>query len=114
MVVVNSALGELFAVSPDGDSREIDLGGASVTAGDGLVLSGRDLYVVRNQLNQVDVVRLAPGLSSGEVVDSITSDLFDVPTTAALHGNRLILVNARFGIPDPGNAEFDLVQVPAR
>ncbi|MFP3915455.1 MAG: PQQ-binding-like beta-propeller repeat protein [Actinomycetota bacterium] len=111
LIVVNSTSGELFAVSPDGQSRSIDLGGDAVTAGDGILLSGRWLYVVRNQLNQVDVVELSGGLTSGEVVDTISSDLFDVPTTVARHGNRLVLVNARFGIEEPSNAEYDLVQV---
>lgn len=115
LIVVNSSKGELYAVEPDGASRSIDLGGDVVTAGDGLLLVGRRLYVVRNQLNQVDIVKLSPDLSSGEVTGSITSDLFDVPTTAAKHGNRLVLVNARFGqVPDPTTADFDLVQVPIR
>lgn len=111
LIVVNSTLGELFAVTPDGESRPIDLGSASVTNGDGLALRGLDLYVVRNQLHQVDVVRLSAGLNTGEVVDSISSDRFDVPTTAAFHGNRLVLVNARFGIPDPATASYNLVQI---
>ena len=114
LIVVNSTNGELYAVERDGDSRTIDLGGDTVTAGDGLLRIGHSLYVVRNQLNQIDVVELSPRLRSGEVVRSITSDLFDVPTTVAKHGNRLVLVNARFGIPDPANAAFDLVQVPIR
>jgi hypothetical protein len=114
LIVVNGTKGELFAVERDGESRSIDLGGESVTAGDGLLLIGRRLYVVRNQLNQIDVVKLSARLTSGEVIRTITSDLFDVPTTVAKHGNRLVLVNARFGIPDPDTAEFDLVQVPIR
>ena len=114
LIVVNSTKGELYTVDRDGDSRSIDLGGATVTAGDGLLLIGRRLYVVRNQLNQIDVVKLSPRLSSGKVIRTITSDLFDVPTTVAKHGNRLVLVNARFGIPDPDTAEYDLVQVPIR
>lgn len=113
LLVVNSTKGELYVVEPDGASRSIDLGGAAVTAGDGLLLIGRRLYVVRNQLNQVDIVELSAALTSGEVTDSITSDLFDVPTTVAKHGDRLVLVNARFNqVPDPTTAEFDLVQVP--
>ena len=114
LIVVNSTKGELYAVQKDGESRAIDLGGDTVTFGDGLLLVGRNLYVVRNQLNQIDVVKLSPRLTSGEVTRSITSDLFDVPTTVAKHGNRLVLVNARFGVPDPATAEFDLVQVPIR
>jgi hypothetical protein len=114
LIVVNSSKGELYAVGTDGTSRTIDLGGDLVTAGDGLLRIGSHLYVVRNQLNQVDVVDLARDLNSGEVVNTITSDLFDVPTTVAKHGNRLVLVNARFGVPDPATAEYDLVQVPNR
>jgi hypothetical protein len=114
LIVINSTKGELYAVGTDGTSRVIDLGGDLVTAGDGLLLIGPVLYVVRNQLNQVDVVELARDLNSGEVIDSITSDLFDVPTTVAKHGNRLVLVNARFGVPDPANAEYNMVQVPNR
>jgi hypothetical protein len=70
--------------------------------------------VVRNQLNQIDVVELSARLTSGEVIRTITSSLFDVPTTVAKHGNRLVLVNSRFGIAEPETAEFDLVQVPIR
>ena len=57
----------------------IDLGGASVSPGDGLLLQGRTLYVVRNRLNQIAVVELAPDLSRGEVVGTITDPNFDVP-----------------------------------
>lgn len=114
LIVVNSSKGELYAVATDGTSRTIDLGGDLVTAGDGLLLIGTHLYVVRNQFNQVDVVELARDLNSGEVVNTITSELFDVPTTIAKHGNRLVLVNARFGVPDPATAEYDLVQIPNR
>jgi hypothetical protein len=114
LIVVNSSKGELYAVGTDGTSRTIDLGGDLVTAGDGLLRIGSHLYVVRNQLNQVDVVELARDLNSGEVVNTITSDLFDVPTTVAKHGNRLVLVNARFGVPDPATADYNLVQIPNR
>lgn len=114
LIVVNSSKGELYAVGTDGTSRTIDLGGDLVTAGDGLLRIGSHLYVVRNQLNQVDVVDLARDLNSGEVVNTITSDLFDVPTTVAKHGNRLVLANARFGVPDPASAEYNLVQIPNR
>jgi hypothetical protein len=114
LIVVNGTKGELYAVERDGESRSIDLRGATVTDGDGLLLIGHRLFVVRNRLNQIDVVKLSSHLTSGKVIRTITSDLFDVPTTVAKHGNRLVLVNARFGISDPDTAEFDLVQVPIR
>ncbi len=73
LIVVNSELGVLFAVDPEnGEATAIDLGGASVTSGDGLLLRGRTLYVVRNFLNTIAVVKLAPDLASGVVVDELT------------------------------------------
>ena len=41
-----------------GEATEVDLGGASLTNGDGILLDGRTLYVVRNRLNQIAVVEL--------------------------------------------------------
>ena len=58
-------------------------GAVAGKAGDGLLLRGRTLYVVRNNLNQIAVVELAPDLSGGEVVGTITNPNFDVPTTIA-------------------------------
>jgi len=65
-VVVQSNTGKLFTVNPrTGLTREIDLGGATVTNGDGLLLHGRVLLVVRNRLNLIAVVKLSGSLSSG-------------------------------------------------
>lgn len=114
LIIVNSTSGELFRVDPDsGMATLIDLGGDSVTAGDGILLDGHTLYVVRNQLNQIAVVELAPNLASGEVVDTLTDGDFDVPTTVTQFGNALYAVNARFGT-DPEGAEYDIVRLPKR
>ncbi|HEU0337399.1 MAG TPA: SMP-30/gluconolactonase/LRE family protein [Gaiellaceae bacterium] len=100
LVIVQSNTGKLFTVDPKtGVTDEIDLGGVALTAGDGILLDGRTLYVVRNQLNLIAVVRLAPDLRSGSVVRQVTNPGFAVPTTVAEFGNRLYVVNARFGTP---------------
>ena len=100
LIIVQSNTGRLYRVdSASGDATLIDLGGATMSAGDGILLLGRTLYVVRNTLNTVAVVRLDPTYTSGEVVDEITSPDFDVPTTVAAFGNTLYLVNARFTTP---------------
>lgn len=113
LLVVNSTTGLLYRVAPEsGQASEIDLGGETVTAGDGLVLDGRTLYVVRNRRNLIAVVRLEPGATRGEVVDEITDPQFDVPTTIAAFGSHLYAVNARFGISDPATAEYSVVRVP--
>jgi len=112
LIVVNSSLGALFRVDPDtGEARLIDLGGETVTAGDGILLDGMTLYVVRNRLNQIAVIDMAPDLASGQLVSTITDPAFRVPTTIAEFGNSLYAVNARFGVPDPGSADYDIVQV---
>lgn len=112
LIVVNSTLGTLYRVDPDtGEATEIDLGGESVTNGDGILLQGKTLYVVRNQLNRIAVIRLSPDLSSGTLIDTISDRNFDVPTTLALFGSRLYAVNARFSTPPTPTTEYSIVQL---
>jgi outer membrane protein assembly factor BamB len=113
LVLVQSNTGFLFGVDPaTGVADRIELsGGATVVNGDGLLLDGTTLYVVRNQNNLIAVVRLAPGLGSGGVVGTITSAGFGVPTSIAEHGNRLYAVNARFGVASPDTASYSITQV---
>ena len=112
LIAVQSSTGLLFTVDQQtGVAEEIDLGGATLPNGDGLLLHGRALYVVQNRLNQIAVVRLAPDFASGVVTGVLTDPDFDVPTTIDRHGQQLYVVNARFGIPpDPAN-EYDVVKV---
>jgi sugar lactone lactonase YvrE len=97
LLVVNTTTGLLYRVDPEtGDATEVDLGGASLTAGDGLLVRGDTLYVVRNLLEEVAVIRLSADGTTGELVNTLTSNDFDVPTTVAAFGNSLYLPNARF------------------
>ena len=115
LVVVHSSRGELYSVDPaTGDATLIDLGGASVPNGDGLVSRGRWLYVIQNRLNQVSVIELSPDLASGQVRDVITSELFRIPTTGDFFARYLYVVNARFGTPPGPDVDYDIVRVPAR
>ncbi len=112
LILVNSGQGTLFTVDPtSGEAKLIDLGGASVSAGDGLLLDGKTLYVVRNQLNQIAAIKLAPDFASGEVITTITHPAFDVPTTVTEFGSRLYAVNARFSTPPTPTTHYDVVQV---
>ena len=110
LIVVNSATGFLYEVDPaTGFALTIDVGDASFTMGDGLLLHGSTLYVVRNRLNEIVVVDLAPDLAAGLVVDVITNPNFDVPTTLASFGNRLYAVNARFSTPPTPQTPYQVV-----
>ncbi|HET9520610.1 MAG TPA: hypothetical protein VFO73_06180 [Candidatus Limnocylindrales bacterium] len=113
LIVVQSNTGKLFRVDPaTGQATEIDLGGASVTAGDGLLVHGSTLYVVRNQLNLVAVFKLGPGLESAALVDELTSAGLAVPTTAAWVAGSLYAVNARFGTPVTPDTEYWITRIP--
>jgi len=112
LLVVQSSTGKLFTVAPNGSANEIALaGGESVPNGDGILLTGRTLYVVQNQLNVVAKIALAPRLVSGRVVTRIENDGFDVPTTIADHGRRLYAVNARFATPPTSTTEYWITQI---
>jgi hypothetical protein len=120
LIVNHTALGGLFTVNPaTGASAAIDVDGLIPGTLDGLLLAGRNLWVVENFANTLVRVTLSPNLSSGTITSVITSPLFRVPTTVAKHGNRLALVNGRFdlGLPPPfgpgapPGTDFDVVLV---
>jgi sugar lactone lactonase YvrE len=96
LVIVQTNTGQVFRVDPaTGVAREIALDEA-VTLGDGILLDGKTLYVVRNQQSRVAAIDLADDLSSGSVVSYLTDPGLDVPTTIAELGHSLYAVNARF------------------
>ena len=85
-----------------------------MTNGDGLLREGRTLYVVQNQLNQVSVIHLNRSGTRGTVKRVLPSAAFAVPTTVARVGKSLYQPNARFGNPDPANAEFWATRIDKR
>jgi hypothetical protein len=82
LVAVQTVNGRLYAINPaSGVARLISLGGESVPNGDGILLTGKRLYVVQNQLNLVAVIVLRPGFASGRVLTRLSDTDFSVPTT---------------------------------
>ena len=80
----------LYAVTVDAQSRtavaeRIALDG-DVSNADGLVLRGRTLFVVENQLDRVAQIRLSADLTRGAVVRRLTDDDAATPTTATRLG----------------------------
>jgi len=112
LIAVQSNTGKLFRIDPaTGIARIVSLAGESVPNGDGILLTGKTLYVVQNQLNRVAVISLAADLASGRLVTRLADPDFAVPTTIDDHGRRLYAVNARFGTPSPSTAEYRVVQL---
>jgi sugar lactone lactonase YvrE len=110
LIVAHSTNGQLYTVDPR-TGASATIAGVSVPQVDGIVLEGRRLWAVQNT-NQVTRIRLAADLSAGVVKKVITSDLFQVPTTAALFGRRLAVVNAKFdtGLP-PTADQYEVIVV---
>lgn len=112
LLVVNSTTGTLYRVDPEAEQTiAVDLGGAQVSFGDGLLTLGRKLYVVQNQLNQVAVFEMAAMGFRGRLVDTLTSPEFDIPTTVARYGDGLFLPNARFNTPPTPDTEYWVTRI---
>jgi hypothetical protein len=142
LIVVNSATGELFRITFGGNRNDdhgdhhsggraaqaattptvekIDLGGATVKGGDGLLIDRGRLLVVRgtNQNDPatanpnaqganglIDVVKLRRHDTRGRVGTPVFDASFSGPSTIARLGKRLLVVNASF-TAGPTNGNF--------
>jgi hypothetical protein len=111
LIVAHSANGALYTVDPvTGASAAI--AGVSVPNVDGIVVQGRTIWAVQNFNNQISKFRLSGDLSSGTFEKVITSDSFEIPTTAIVHGDNLAVIQAKFDTGFPPTAdEYDAVIV---
>jgi sugar lactone lactonase YvrE len=111
LIAVQSNAKKLFLINPaTGATKAIDIGTYNLENGDGLLLQGRTLYVVQNRSNKVAVFRLSPDLTRGTFLRAITDTDFDVPTTIDRAGERLYVVNARFGTTTPTDQSYHVVK----
>lgn len=112
LVIVQTVTGGLFRVDPHtGATKRIDLGGDALPMGDGLLFAGSRLYAVQRSSN-IAVVHLNDDLTSGVIERTIEDPDFRVPSTITGFGDSLYAVNARFGVADPDQADYDVVKVP--
>jgi hypothetical protein len=119
LIGVQSGMGvrELLRVDVEsGASSVIDLGGYNVAMGDGLLLEGKTIYVMRNFAEIIAEIRLSPDFSSGELQREITEPItnpnfFDVPTTIDRFGNTIYAVNARFSSGNDPSLTYTIVGV---
>ena len=118
LIVVQSNTGKLFRIAIDTkEVAEIALaGGDRMTNGDGLLLDGHTLHVVRNSLNLIVQLRLAADYTSGQQIGSFTDPSFQFTTTIAKAGDRLLVVNSQFNRRNTNNPElpFSVSSVPLR
>jgi hypothetical protein len=113
LLVIQSNTGILFRVSPrTGAATPVDVGGADLTNGDGILRRGRVLYVVRNMNNQIVRLALDRRGTTGRVTRTITDPTLDVPTTVAAFGPFLYAVNARFSTPPTPTTPYWISRIP--
>lgn len=95
-LIVQSNTGKLFRVDLRTKAvSQVDLGGASVAGGDGLLRRGQTLYVISGAAG-ITELRLRDHDSKARVVGVTTDPTFAGTTTAARQGGRLYVVNAQF------------------
>lgn len=103
LISVQSNTGDLFRIDlSTGGVTRIDTGGADFSNGDGILLEGQTLYVVRNQQELIVPVNLSADYASGTVGEPFTSPSFTYPTTIAGYDGRLLAVNSQFGARQGG------------
>lgn len=91
--------GVLYTVDPDtGSADVVEVQGRSLAGGDGLEVRGEQVYVVNGYGgDEVVVLRLSGQADTARTVGVLTADELDRPTTGALIGGSLYVVNGRFG-----------------
>ena len=113
LVVVQMDKGLLFridiavkAVAP------IHTGNADLSGGDGLVLAGSTLYVVRQPAGEIVTLQL--GFRTAQVVSRFRDPSLQWPATAVLVGEDLVVVNSQFNTRATKSARlpFTLLAVP--
>ena len=114
LLTVQSNTGKLYRINTQTKQvRSVGLGDARLRQGDGLVLRGDTLYVVRNQ-GFVTKVSLNEEFTSGQVKGKTLvpspEPKKDFPTTAALVRGRLLVVNSQFA--EEGPADPNMVGGP--
>lgn len=111
LIVSHSALGAIFTVDPtSGVSRAI--AGVALPTVDGILYHADRLYATQIFLNQIVELSLSRDLTTATFETAFTSPSFQIPTTVAAFGDRLVAVNAKYdtGFP-PTATTYEVVSV---
>jgi Cu-Zn family superoxide dismutase len=111
VLAVHLSEGQLYRI--DRETQEVTPVGDPGThaGGDGMVLDGTRLWVVAG--GGVNGFDLDESFSTLEPGPTVTDETFAFPTTAALAGGRLLVVNAQFDARESPMLPFTVSEVPA-
>lgn len=117
LIVVQSNAGKLFRVEiASKEITEVNLGGADLTGGDGLLLDGQTLHVMRNAAGELVTLELSDDFARATHTRRTTDPEFDFPTTIAQVGDRLLVVNSQLNKRQSGDTPdlpFEVLAIPA-
>jgi hypothetical protein len=114
LVVVQTDTGELWRYDlATAAATRVDVGDADLTFGDGLVVKGSTLVVVRNMPHLLSYLELTRDASSAELVTEGATDPERLLTTADVVHRRLLLVDSQFD-EDPPSQDSEVVVLPFR
>jgi Cu-Zn family superoxide dismutase len=97
LIVVQTNTGKLYRIElATKQVSPIAVGSETFTFGDGILVTGNVLHIMRNQLALLVSVQLSNDYSTGTVISTFTSPLWAYPTTFAIAGDRALVVNSQF------------------
>jgi hypothetical protein len=97
LLAVQSNSGAIFRMSINDRTVDvIDLNGDLVVGGDGLALDGATLYVIRAGPEQIIPIELSEDLTRGRVGKFSQQYDLRLPTSAAIAGRKLLIVESQF------------------
>jgi hypothetical protein len=109
LIVAHSGNGVLNLVDA-ATGASTTIAGVSVPNVDGILIKGsHEVFAVQNADNLLSVWKLRSDFLSGTMQKTVTSPLFEFPTTVARFGKRLAVANAKFdtGFP-PTATQFEV------
>ena len=114
LLTVHFDSGQLFRIDTETRAvRAVDLAGATLRTGDGLLLDGRTLLVVREEPGEVVPVLLSPDLLRGAVRPAFGRGALDFPTTLAEARGSIFVVNSQLDrTPDRAEPPFTVTELP--
>ncbi len=115
LIVIQMDKGLLFRI--DTVTKEVtpvQVGDEPLTNGDGLVLDGQTLYLVRQAETEIVTLKMSADFSSARVVSRFHDPALTWLATAAKVGDRLVVVDSQFNRRTAGNPvrPFKLVSIP--
>jgi len=93
----------------------VDLGEATLTGGDGILLDGATLYVVLGEEGGIVPVTMNADYTAGDVGELFTDPSFNYPTTIAKYDDNLLVVNSQLNMEGGGGSPtlpFTVSSVP--